>query len=422
MPASIVRSGCAAVVAICCLVLSSGSCADTLSLASAENLALHRDPAVQAVEARSMALTEQAVAAGQLPDPRLKFGLTALPTDTFQLGQEPMTQVQLGLVQHFPRGRSRSLRTAQLEHRASGMDELAAERRLQARLAVREAYFEVFKQKKLAAINREAIAVFSDLANIIRDYYATGRAQQQDVLRAEVELSRIRDRATLIAQEEDRARARLAAWIGDSAFRDIHEGWPEIQQPAHEDEIRAGLVRHPRILALQKQVLAAETGIELAQQGYKPEFSVDLTYGGRGGLNADGSERADLLSMMVSMDVPLFAGKRQDRTVAARVAESSAATFDRDDAYRRMRSELEFNAANLRRERERLVLFESTLLPQAEFNADATFDAYQAAVADLTALMRARITEFELQLEYANLLAESLKTRARLLYLQGASS
>ncbi len=93
-----------------------------------------------------------------------------------------------------------------------------------------------------------------------------------------------------------------------------------------------------------------------------------------------------------------------------------------DDTLRRMRSELELNAANLRRERERLALFESTLLPQAQFNADATFDAYQAAVADLTTLMRARITEFELQLEYARLLAESLKTRARLLYLQGASS
>jgi hypothetical protein len=33
--------------------------------------------------------------------------------------------------------------------------------------------------------------------------------------------------------------------------------------------------------------------------------------------------------------------------------------------------------------------------------------------------MRARITEYDLQLEYAGLLAEMLKTRARLAYLQG---
>jgi outer membrane protein TolC len=415
-------SGAAAIVAAYGLALPGGLQADTLSLENAELLALGRDPSVQGVEARSTALTEQSVAAGQLPDPRLKFGLSALPVDTFRLAQEPMTQLQLGIVQQFPRGRSRVLRAEQFRHRASGMDEVAADRRLQIVLSVREAYFEVFMQKKLAAINSEAIAVFSDLADIIRDYYATGRAQQQDVLRADVELSRIRDRATLIAQEEDRGRARLATWIGESAFLDIDAGWPELDQPAPADEIRNGLIRHPRIRALQKEVLAADTGIELARQGYKPEFSVDLSYGGRGGINADGSERADLLSMMVSMDLPLFAGNRQDRVVAARVAESSAATYRMDDAYRRMRSELDMNAANLRRERERLALFETTLLPQAEFNADATFDAYQAAVADLTTLMRARITEFELQLDYARLLAESLKTRARLLYLQGASS
>jgi hypothetical protein len=60
-------------------------------------------------------------------------------------------------------------------------------------------------------------------------------------------------------------------------------------------------------------------------------------------------------------------------------------------------------------------------LPDAEFNAAATFSAYQAAVENLTTLMRARITEFELLLDYAALRAETLKTRARLAYFEGES-
>ena len=75
----------------------------------------------------------------------------------------------------------------------------------------------------------------------------------------------------------------------------------------------------------------------------------------------------------------------------------------------------------MNRERERISLFENSLLPDAGFNAEATFDAYQAAVEDLTTLMRARITEFELQLEYAKLQAELLLTQARLLYFEGDS-
>ena len=58
------------------------------------------------------------------------------------------------------------------------------------------------------------------------------------------------------------------------------------------------------------------------------------------------------------------------------------------------------------------------MLPQAEFNAEAAFEAYQDAVDDLTTLMRARIGEYELKLSHAALRADEIITRARLLYLQ----
>ena len=174
-----------------------------------------------------------------------------------------------------------------------------------------------------------------------------------------------------------------------------------------------------RIAALQRQVSAAETGVELTKQRYKPEFGLDVVYGGRGGNEFDGSARSDLFSVMVVMDLPIFHGNRQDRYVAASVAETSAALFERDDMLRRMRSEAELHAATLQRQQQRMRVFEQSLLPDAGFNADAAFEAYQSALDNLTTVVRARITQFELQLDYADLLAELLKTRARLKYLEG---
>lgn len=393
--------------------------AQSLSLAEAEKLAVSRDPSLHAVQSRRTALGELEVAAGQLPDPMLKLGVMSLPTDTFNLGQEPMTQVQVGVVQRFPRGDSRDLRAEQFRERAKGLEESAGDLKLRVVLSVREEFLEVIKQKRLAEINRNAEAAFSDLEEITQDYYATGRVQQQDVLRAGVELAKVQERASRISEEEDRARARLAAWIGDAAWQPISDDWPTLDEPATMQTAQDGLADHPRLQALHQEVIAADTAVELAQQSYKPEFSLDLTYGGRGGTNPDGSSRSDLLSFMVMMDVPLFTGNRQDRMVAASLAESSAAAFNRDDIYRRMRSELEMQASTLKRQVERLKLFEESLLPEAEFNAEATFEAYQAALEDLTTLMRARITEFDLQLEYERLRAEAHKTRARLLYLEG---
>lgn len=409
-------------LALIVTLLSTGAGAESLSLAEAESLAVLQDPSVESVRSRQAALNELEVAAGQFPDPQLKFGMMSVPTDTFDLDQEAMTQMQVGVIQRFPRGQSRELRAAQLNERSKALGDTAQDLLLRVRLAVRENYLEVLKQVHLAAINADAVAAFSDLADITQDFYATGRVQQQDVLRAAVELARVQERSVRITEEEQQARGRLAAWIGDDAWRDISPEWPVIHEPGALQETKKGLTDHPRIRALHQEVIAAEKGIELAEQNYKPEFAVDLTYGGRAGENPDGSHRADLLSLMVRMDLPLFTGNRQDRVVQASIANSSAAAFNRDDAYRRMSSEAEVHHATWQRQQERLDLYEASLLPDADFNAQATFDAYQAALEDLTTLMRARITEFDLQLEHARLKAESFKSQARLLYLEGASS
>jgi outer membrane protein TolC len=330
-----------------------------------------------------------------------------------------MTQVQVGLVQKFPRGKSRELQSAQIGLKSQGLGEMARDQELQILLAVREQYLEVFKQQHLARINSEAIAAFSDVADITQDYYATGRVQQQDVLQAAVELAKVEDRAARIAQDEEQARARLSMWIGDAAYRDLAEDWPQFDFQSVPQLIKDHLKRHPRVLALQRSISAADTGVELARQKYKPEFALDVTYGGRGGTNPNGTSRTDLLTFMVVMDVPLFTRNRQDRVVAAQIAESSAAQFSRNDLLRRMRSEIDFHAATHQRQQERIDLFENTLLPEAEFSSEASFGAYQSSITDLTTLLRTRITEFDLQLEHARLLAEVRKTQARLLYLEG---
>lgn len=401
------------------VVMSSNIPASALSLQVAEELALASDPGIRSVESNRLALEEMSVAAEQLPDPLLKMGLMSLPTDTFNLGQEAMTQVQVGLVQKFPRGKSRSLRSEQIGLKSQGLTQMARDQKLRILLSVREQFLEVAKQRHLAKINAEAITAFSDVADITEDYYATGRVQQQDVLQAAVELAKVEDRAARIAQDEEQARARLAMWIGDAAYRDLDDVWPQFNFHVSPDAIKKSLQGHPRIQALQKDVFAAETGVELAKQKYKPEFALDVTYGGRGGTNPDGSSRTDLLTLMVVMDVPLFHKNRQDRVVAAQIAESSAAMYSRDDFLRRMRSEVDFHVATHERQQERIELFENTLLPGAAYSSEASFGAYQSSIDNLTTLLRTQITEFELQFEHARLQAEVRKTQARLLYLEG---
>jgi outer membrane protein TolC len=223
-------------------------------------------------------------------------------------------------------------------------------------------------------------------------------------------------------QQEEQARARLAEKIGADAFRELDPNWPLISQPAPAEQIIANLAEHPRLRAWQHEIARSKTSEEIARQAYKPGFAVDLAYGNRSGQNIDGSNRSDFLSVFVTMDIPLFTKNRQDRVLAASIADTSAVEYVRDDVYRSMKSSVEQHSATLMREQERLRLYHEHLLDQARFNAEAAFEDYQDAVGDLTTLMRARIGEYELKLAYASLRAEEIMTRARLLYFQGETS
>ena len=406
-------------IAFAGIAISSNADASGLGLNEVERLALREDPSVEVVKANRLALDELSVAAEQLPDPLLKLGVMSLPTDTFNLGQEAMTQVQVGLIQKFPRGHTRALSAQQIRQRSEGLDETVVEQKLRILLDVREQFLETIKQQHLLTINAEAIRVFSELADVTQDYYATGKVNQEDVFQASVEVAKVEERAQRILQQEDRARARLATWIGEVAYQDLAHDWPPLKTPSGDAVIQENLKNHPRILALNKNIAASETGVELARQKYKPEFSLDVTYGGRGGTGPDGTSRPDLLSAMVVMDLPLFHKNRQDRVTAASIAHSSAAMYTRDDVYRRMLREIDLHASTLRRQQVRFTLFSTILVPESEASSVASFEAYQSSVGDLTTLLRAQITEFELRLDQARLQAEILKTQARLLYLEG---
>ena len=405
------------------LLIAAGNIfADSLTIEEAGWLALDSDFTLKAINARSQSMSELAVASEKLPDPQLKLGFANLPTDSFNLGQEPMTQAVIGVRQMFPRGQTRSLSSQRVNESVAGNNAVGEDRRQQILLAVREAYIRIYLHQERERILRQSLIVFADLAEITRDYYASGRAHQQDVVQTQLELSKVEERLVRIQQQEKQERARLAERIGEDAYRELDPQWPEIDQPEPTQKIIEDLAEHPRLRAWQHEIAKFKTSEEIARQAYKPGFAVDLAYGGRSGQNPDGSNRSDFLSVFVTMDIPLFTKNRQDRQLASSIADTSAKQFARDDIYRSMKSRVEEYTATLLHERERLGMYEEFLLPQAEFNAEAAFEAYQDAVDDLTTLMRARIGEYELKLSHAALRADEITTRARLLYLQGEHS
>ena len=163
----------------------------SLSVTEAEQLALKDDYTLKAIKSRGESMSELSVAKERLPDPQLKLGFANLPTDSFNFSQEPMTQAVIGIRQQFPRGQTRALNSERLTKSVARTEAEAQDRQQLIRLEVRQEFTRVYLHQRRQKILQQSLVVFTDLAEITRDYYSNGRAHQQDVVQSQLELSRV---------------------------------------------------------------------------------------------------------------------------------------------------------------------------------------------------------------------------------------
>lgn len=393
---------------------------EPLGLARAEQLALDRDTLRGSLDEKVDALEQQSIADQQLPDPKVQLGLLNFPTDTFRRDQEPMTQIQVGVQQAFPRGDSLQIRSEQTGARAQQMREMSRNREATVRRDVRLAWLELYYWVQAEDIIVHNKDLFSQLLNVTQYQYSSGRRKQQDVIRAQLESSQLDDRLTEVQGKQDVARASLSRWIGEqAAAQGLPKVLPEAVPVPPRQVLQDKLLQHPKLRAATTDIEVQQKDVALAREAYKPEWMLGVNYGVRDGTNTNGSNRADFLSAMVTVDIPLFTAKRQDRKLQASQHQLQAAQWVFDDQYRELAQLLDSSYAEWTRLQERQQLYKTTLLPQARQNAESALLAYQNDTADFANVMRARITELDIELKYLRITLDLYKAQAKIAYLAG---
>lgn len=383
-----------------------------LTLSEAERLALSRDPLLARFDALSAAWKEQSVADAQLPDPQLSVGLDDAPIN--DLFDEDSTEIEVGLQQSFPPGDTLRHRSEQTLAYAGAEQARRAEQQRKVLREVRYWWLEVYDQAEATKLIRKNQALFAQIAEITRFQYGAGYVTQQDVLSAELETSLLDDRIFEVEAKRKEALAELAKWTGpDLLVKPLAEEWPTLPTLPARAALEAQLDSHPLMQVEDAMVSAGQSGVDIARAQYKPAWDLGLRYDARAG------GRDDFLAPMVTLSLPIFTDKRQDRRLAASQSEAHAARYSRDDRRRELLTLLETEYALWSGADERLDLNEKRLAPQAEQTAEAALHAYQNNVTDLPTLMRARITALETRLEALHLRVHRAQTHAKLLYLAG---
>jgi len=393
--------------------------ASALSLAEAERIAVERDAVLRQLAAESEAMRERGVAEGQLMDPKLRLGAVNVPVDSFSLDDEDMTMLEVGLSQEFPAGRTRELARKRMEQSASAADAMAADRRLTVQREVRRAWTE------LAYITRarQLVTGQSDWVDQMRASararYASGEGKQLEVLQAGLDVAMLREQLLDLDRDEAMRRAQLGRWIGEEeARRAAATALPARTALEPLAVLEERLPRHPAQVDFERRIDAAQTAVHLAQQRNRPGWMLDVSYGLRSG-EMDGEARPDMLSAMVSFDLPLFRGNRQDREVAAARAEARGLHDMHDDHQREMRAMLAEAWSVAERTADLEKYYESDLLPLAEQSVQAALLAYRSNRSMIDDVIAARRTALETSLKHLRLAADRAQAQYDVEYLAG---
>lgn len=395
------------------VVLPAAAAADPLTYAEALGRAAANAPSLKARAASTDAARLSAIAADRLPDPTLDLGVSGFPVTGRNAGsvtRDDFTMATIGFSQQFPNLAKRHARAARAaaDIGLAEAGELVEARtvRLEAALAWIDLHY---GERRLAQLDL-LTASLDDLQKTIAARLASGSARPSQALEPEQLRAAVADRRAEMVAAIAQARARLARYTGDpSPDASGDPPAPDVDP----DRLRAAIDSLPALRALDAGIAAADADMRLARAEKRPDWRVGVSYGRRD------PAFGDLASVGVSVDLPLFAGRRQNPKIDASASQARRARFDREAGKRELIAALDADLADHAMHHERLRNARETLVPLARRRAELDRDSYAAGKTDLGTALLATLALAEAEVEALNREADVARDAVRIAITYG---
>ncbi|EHJ9985146.1 TolC family protein [Vibrio parahaemolyticus] len=394
----------------------------TNELANLISVALSNDGNRKQFYAQSEAMRETGVASATLMDPKLKVGFGGLPVDSFKFDEDPMTNISVGLMQQFERGSTLDLQQKKANQQADGLSLQVHARELEVANSMTQLWLELGYQQKAEQILLENRRLMTEMENFIQTNYSIGKSEAQDLLNAQLQVSKLDEKLQANAQMQRRLVSQLSEWLGSDWLNTYTQNgrstlqasntltWASLNQKlsANSETTKhyQQLSEHPMVKMANVSISANETQVDIAEQAYTPQFGVEVMYAYRQANNMKGEPASDLVSAYLTMDIPLFTGNRQDRNLAAAQYQVGAARSQKDTLLTQMNAKVNTLLVDRANLSQRLERYQSTLLPQVQARIHAVERGYQNNTAQFNDVIMASTDELALKLEQQRLITD----------------
>ncbi|MEW6324645.1 MAG: TolC family protein [Nitrospirota bacterium] len=377
------------------------------SLSALLDEALAGNPEILSFKQRWNAAKEEIPQARSLDDPQLIFTQWSIPSNFNLAGAD---ESWYGIGQSLPFPGKRSLKGTIAAKASEAAEQEYRAKILEITARVKAAYYQLFLIQQSRDLHLEHQALREEFIRIANQKYAVGQASQQELLKAQVELSKLHNSLLVLEQEQASAAAELNSLLN----RPPGASFGRIKEPVYRpfDQAIDGLTaqalqNRPELKAASFMIEQSERARALAKKNYLPDFMVELMYWDvHGGSNK--------WQTNVKMTLPwIFTGKYAAR---ARQTDAQAAQARAEQAalHNQTLFELRDLFTQVKTAEQLIDMYRHGVLPQAEQSLKSARIGYQTGKVDFLSLIDGERTLLDLQLEYAGAKVQFWQAIARL--------
>lgn len=391
------------------------------ALQSYIDTALKRNPVLQAWQYQNDALQQKIKPAKSLDDPMLYGGIMNLPTN-FSFRQDMMTMTQIGIQQNFSVRRKYALKgeVAKKEFETGTYDVQA--QKLSLIRQVKQQYYELYSQTKAIETILNSLDALTNYIGIANTRYSTGLGVQQDIYKAQLELTKMQDE---LVKMQSMRKYSVAAF-NTSLNRSLNDSIlvpAEIKFSKIDLEIEAMMMEaeknNPVLLASKSVVSKDSLAHQLAKTSTIPDLNTGFWYGQRQAVMPDGSKARDMMGIMIAVNLPLWYKQKQSPLIAESNINIQMAQSEVEATQNEIKLLIHHAIVDADKNEKLVALYSSRLIPQAEQNLHAGIIGYQENKIDFLTLIDNFLSLYNYRLQYHQAIADYFKAIAEIEMLTG---
>lgn len=380
------------------------------------------NPQLEAAFNRWKAALEMVSQARTLPDPRFNYGYFIQEVETRVGPQEQ----RVGLSQMFPWFGKLKLRGEAALEGANAMQQQYEAAKLRLFDEVKQAYYELYYVGRAVGVAMDNVDLLKQLEEIARSKYESGTAEHGDVIKAQVELDKLRDRLRTLQDFKHPVTARLNAALNrpaESALPFPTNHSPGVL-PSGTAQLQEQLKSsNPELKSLDFLAGKDKAAIALARKEFYPDVTLGVDYVQTGEARMAGVSDSGKDPVMVgfSVNIPLWWSKYR---AGVREAETryEATQQDRLDRANRLSTDLQLALFKYQDAERKIALYRDALIPKANQNLEVILRSFEAGRSDFLSLIDAERILLEFQLTYERAVADREQGLATVEKLVGGES